>query len=324
MNKFSKPRVVVSKCLEFEACRYSGDLITDQTVKSLEPFVEFIPVCPEVEIGLGVPRETIRLVSGNEEPRLMQPSNEIDLTERMERFSRNFLSNLGEIDGFILKSRSPSCGVRDVPLYKSTKKGSMKDGKTSGHFARRVANYFPEKAIEEEGRLRNFTIREHFFIKLFTLAEFREIKEAPTIQKIIAFHSKHKYLFMAYNQTKLKELGRITANHKQFQIEEVAKAYEEGLYQLFKRAARYTSNINVCEHIMGYFSKSLRIEEKAYFLEMLEQYRNKKLPLSSLTGVLKSWIIRFDDDYLMQQSFFQPYPKELIAISDSGKGRDYA
>ncbi|CAM4248870.1 hypothetical protein BAMA_06490 [Bacillus manliponensis] len=322
MRQFEKPKVVVSKCLEFEACRYNGDVITDATVRNLQPYVEFLPVCPEVEIGLGIPRETIRIVDQDGVQKLMQPSTGADVTKKMKLFSERFLSSLSHVDGFILKNRSPSCGTRDVKIYTGLEKSPSK-GKGSGLFGGAVLEKFSHLAIEEEGRLSNFTIREHFFTKLFTIAYFKTVKKNKNMQELIHFQSDNKYLFMAYNQTKQKELGRIIANSVKLPVEDVFEKYECVLYELLHRTPRYTSNVNVCQHIFGYFKKELKKVEKDHFLSLLEKYAEKKMPLSSLLVVLKSWALRFEEEYLLRQTYFEPYPEALVEITDSGKGRDY-
>lgn len=141
MRQFAKPIIVVSKCLEFDACRYNGEMVPDLTIRNLQPFVTFIPVCPEVEIGLGTPRETIRIVEKNGANRLVQPSIREDVTEKMNEFSNAFLQTLPEVDGFILKNRSPSCGTRDVKIYSGFEKGSVK-GKGTGLFGGAVIKNF--------------------------------------------------------------------------------------------------------------------------------------------------------------------------------------
>ncbi|HDX9589955.1 TPA: DUF523 and DUF1722 domain-containing protein [Bacillus pseudomycoides] len=322
MRQFVKPTVVVSKCLEFEACRYNGDKLSDATVRNLQPYVEFIPVCPEVEIGLGIPRETIRIVEHDGTQKLVQPSTGADLTEKMQQFSDLFLSSLPDVDGFILKNRSPSCGTRDVKIYAGLGKAPTK-GKGAGLFGSAVLARFSHLAIEEEGRLSNFIIREHFLTQLFTLAHFKTLKKNKNMKVLVEFQSNHKYLFMAYNQTKQKELGRIIANKEKHSIDEVFAKYEEILYVLLNRTPRYTSNINVCQHILGYFKNKLKKEEKDHFLSLLSKYAEKKIPLSSLLTVLKSWAIRFEETYLLRQTYFEPYPEMLVEITDSGKGRDY-
>ncbi|MDC2864484.1 MULTISPECIES: YbgA family protein [unclassified Bacillus (in: firmicutes)] len=322
MRQFVKPAVVVSKCLEFEACRYNGDKLSDATVRNLQPFVEFIPVCPEVEIGLGIPRETIRIVEHDGTQKLVQPSTGADLTEKMQQFSNVFLSSIPDVDGFILKNRSPSCGTRDVKIYAGLGKAPTK-GKGVGLFGSAVLARFSHLAIEEEGRLSNFIIREHFLTQLFTIAHFKALKKNKNMKALIEFQSDQKYLFMAYNQTKQKELGRIIANKEKYSIDEVFAKYEEILYVLLNRTPRYTSNINVCQHIFGYFKNKLKKEEKDHFLSLLSKYAEKKIPLSSLLIILKSWAIRFEETYLLRQTYFEPYPEMLVEITDSGKGRDY-
>jgi uncharacterized protein YbgA (DUF1722 family) len=240
----------------------------------------------------------------------------------MNAFSQKFLSSLTDVDGFILKNRSPSCGTHDVKIYSNNGKMPVYS-KGSGMFGRQVLGKFAHTAVEEEGRLKNFTIREHFFIKLFTLAKWREIKEQLTYQKLQDFHSSNKYLFMTYSQSKLKELGRIVAKHHQIQLETIYQQYEQGLYQLLSKTPQYNSHINTCQHIFGYYSKALSDNERKYFLGMLDNYVENKIPLSTVVSLLKSWAIRFNQEYLLSQTYFEPYPEELIAITDSGKGRSY-
>lgn len=325
MEQFARPRVGVSKCLEFDQCRYNGVVIPDPLIRRLQAFVDFYPVCPEVEIGLGIPRESIRIVEVEGVRQLVQPSTERDLTSAMESFSTQFLLQLKDIDGFILKSKSPTCGIKDVKIYSGLSKAPV-IGKGSGYFGKAALEHYGAYAIEEEGRLSNFSIREHFLTKIFTYAAFRDIKNHSElhIKPLINFHSKNKYLFMAYNQAALKELGRIVASNKKKPIKEIYQSYEEQLHRLFARKPRDQSNINVCQHIAGYFKQELSNEEKKFFNVMLEKYRDDKIPLSVLTSVLKSWVIRFENEYLNTQTFFEPYPEELIEISDSGKGREYS
>jgi uncharacterized protein YbgA (DUF1722 family)/uncharacterized protein YbbK (DUF523 family) len=325
MEQYARPKLVVSKCLEFDPCRYNGAVIPDPLIRRLQAFVDFYPVCPEVEIGLGIPRESIRIVEIDGVQQLVQPSTERDITTDMESFSTRFLSQLSGIDGFILKSKSPTCGIKDVKIYSGLSKSPM-IGKGSGYFGKAVMEEYGSYGVEEEGRLSNFSIREHFLTKIFTYASFRELKNQSerNIKPLIDFHSKNKYLFMAYNQAALKEMGRIVASHKKIPIHDLYQAYEEQLHRLFARKPRDQSNINVCQHIAGYFKEELSADEKKFFTDLLEKYRKEKLPLSSLTSVLKSWVIRFNNDYLKAQTYFGPYPEELIEISDSGKGREYS
>lgn len=320
--QFPTPRVVVSKCLGFEACRYNGVTIPDEFVEQLGRYVTYLPVCPEVEIGLGVPREPIRIVLVDGQPRLLQPSTGVDATERMLAFADRYLGTLEEVDGFVLKGRSPSCGIKDVKHYHGSEKGAAATQKGAGFFGQAVMERYPHLPIEEEGRLTNFVIREHFLTRLFALARFRTVKSARSMGALVQFHSENKLLLMAYNESQLRLMGRIVANPRKEPAEAVIRAYEQHLWQALARAPRRNSAINILTHALGYFSKSLSAEEKAYFLGTLDKYRAQRLPLSVPLSLVGYWIVRFQEPYLAQQTFFASYPAELVSISDSGKGRD--
>jgi len=321
MRAFPKPVIIVSKCIEFAACRYNGLMISSDVVRKLKPYVEFQPICPEVEIGLGIPRDPIRIVADGDELRLIQPTTGLDITEKMKAFTTSFLKAVPHVDGWILKHRSPSCGIGDVKVYPGPGKSSA-TGKTSGLFSREVLEKFPHLPCEDEGRLTNFKIREHFLIKLFTFADFYQVQQSQSMKELVEFQSRNKLLLMAYHQTELRLLGRIVANPQKNAVADVMRDYEVHLWNAFLRPARSTANINVLMHALGYFSKQLTSREKAFFLDALEQYRNGKIPLSVPANLLRSWIIRFEEKYLLPQTFFSPYPDELMEISDSGKGRD--
>jgi uncharacterized protein YbgA (DUF1722 family)/uncharacterized protein YbbK (DUF523 family) len=320
MREFRKPRVVVSKCLGFERCRWNGAVIPDEFVESLKPYVNYQPVCPEVEIGLGIPREPIRIVDTGQGPRLIQPATGKDMTDKMNRFTEKYLRSLVDVDGFILKFRSPSCGMKGVRIYSGTEKGAAAHP-GSGLFGGPVMEKFTSAAIEDEGRLRNFRLREHFLTKLFLTADFREVRRSGAMRDLVMFQAQNKLLLMAYNQKELKILGRLVANLEKRSLAEVLKDYETHLSSALMRPPRYLSNINVLMHALGYFSKSLSSDEKAFFLDALERYRNEMIPLSVPLNLARAWVVRFQQDYLDQQTFFQPFPETLMEITDSGKGR---
>jgi uncharacterized protein YbgA (DUF1722 family)/uncharacterized protein YbbK (DUF523 family) len=321
MSDWPKPVVVLSRCLELDPVRYNGQVIPYEFVRELEPWVEFVPICPEVEIGLGVPRDPIRIVELDGEAHLLQPDTGRDVTEAMRSFSDEFLGSLGEVDGFLLKNRSPSCGITDVKIFQGLDK-SASSTRGAGFFGGRVLELYPGLAIEDEGRLRNYTIREHFLTRLFALARFRELKKSLAMRDLVRFHAENKFLLMAYNQKEMRELGRVVANHDRLGLDEVVGAYERHFQAALARTPRYTSVINVLEHAAGYFSKQLSRGEKSYYRTALERYRNRQVPVSALSSILRAWIVRFEEDYLMPQTFFEPYPPALMSLSDSGKGRD--
>jgi uncharacterized protein YbgA (DUF1722 family)/uncharacterized protein YbbK (DUF523 family) len=320
MREFARPVVVVSKCLEFEAVRFDGSVVHDDFVRALKAHVDSIPVCPEMEIGLGVPRAPVRIVRDDGRRRLIQPATGADVTEKMEKFSTSFLDGLDAVDGFILKSRSPSSGIKDVKIYSGAEKGAPV-GKGPGFFGGAVLARFGYLAVEDEGRLKNLRIREHFLTKLFALASFRGVKALGRFGELVKFHTRNKFLFMAYNQTRLRALGKTVANHERLPAAKAIQAYEEDFYAALARPSRHTADINVLMHGLGYFSKQLGREEKSFFLNLLEEYRAGRVPLSVPLTVLREYVVRFGEEYLASQTFFSPYPAELVDLADSGKGK---
>jgi len=320
MRSFTPPNVVISKCLGFARCRWNGAVVPDDFVDSLKPHVRYRPVCPEMEIGLGVPRDPIRIVEQGRGARLIQPSTGEDLSRKMRDFTDTFLGSLSDIDGFILKYRSPSCGMKGVKIYAGPEKGAAAMT-GAGFFGGPVMDRFPAAAIEDEGRLRNFRLREHFLTRLFTMTDFRKVLGAGTMRALVRFQAANKFLLMAYNQKELRIMGRLVANLEKRPVAAVMEQYRQHLAGALARPPRYLSNINVLMHALGYFSSELSAREKAFFLDALERYRDEKVPLSVPLNLARSWVVRFDQEYLARQTFFQPYPEALMEITDSGKGR---
>jgi len=317
-----KPRVIISKCLGFDHCRYNGEIIPDGFIDKLRPHVEFITVCPEVEIGLGTPRAPIRIVEKNGAQVLYQPETGKYFTDQMRTFSKNYLSSLSEIDGFILKNRSPSCGPADVKIFQGFDK-SAGAYRGSGFFGGEVVKRFAHLAVEDEGRLKNFTIREHFLTKLFTLARFRLTRMKADMASLVKFHSEHKLLLLAYNQAHYRISGRIVANHEKRKTAAVYQAYYQELVHILKTSPKFTSMINTLQHAFGWISEDLSKAEKQFFLQSLENFRDERIPLSTLLHLIHSWAIRFKNEYLTSQVMLNPYPRNLSEITDSGKGRNY-
>ncbi len=320
VGTFATPRVIVSKCLGFARCRYNGSVIEDRFVDRLRGHVTFRPVCPEMEIGLGCPRDPIRVVSAGGERRLVQPATGRDLSADMRAFAARFLDAAGEVDGFLLKSRSPSCGIKDVKEYRRPEDGAPR-GVGAGFFAEAVLERFGLRAVEDEGRLNHFTLREHFLTRLFTLAAFRAISRRGRMKDLVRFQAENKGLLMAYHQAQMRKLGRIVANHDARPDAEVFADYGANLAQALARPPRFTSIINVLMHALGYVSDGLAAGEKALFLDTLEKCRAGQAPLGVATALVKAWSIRFNVAYLLDQTFLEPYPEALLEITDSGKGR---
>ena len=269
MTGFARPRVVLSRCLELDQVRYDGERIAYGFVLELEPHVDLVPICPEVEIGLGVPRDPIRLVEEGGGIRLVQPSTGRDLTSEMETFADGFLGGATSVDGFLLKNRSPSCGIRDVRRYRPDGEPSS-SGKGGGLFGEAVLDRFGHLAVEDEGRLRNSRIREHFLTKLFALAALREVEEAGSLRDLIDFHARYKFVLMAYSQKGLGGLDRLVAEGSRKPFAELVAEYRIEFGAVLRQPPRRASVIHVLDHAAGYFKELLgRRQEAMFFPEAL-------------------------------------------------------
>lgn len=313
-KEFCKPKIIISKCIEHDNCRFNGQIIRSDFVKNLKNFVNFIPVCAEVEIGLGIPRNPIRIIDKKGNLFLIQPETNKDVTIEMINFSNNYLDNI-VIDGAILKSKSPSCGTNDVKIYPSIDK-TAPIRRDKGFFGGAIIDKFPFIAIENEDRLRNRIIKEHFLKRIFIFASFRDIKGKNSINELIKFHSENKFLIKSYSQKYLEILGDITANKNKEHIEDILNKYQINLQLAFSKSPRCTSNINVLNNSFGFISQYLNSEEKKLYLKSIEDFRKGHVGISVPVSIMKSWIARFDQKYLKQQTFFYPYPDELVDVED--------
>jgi len=316
-----KPTVVVSRCLGFEACRWDGRTVEGPFVQRLAAYVDFRTVCPEVALGLGVPREPVRVVLVRGKPRLRQPATGRDLTAAMGEFAGDFLDNLKSVDGFLFTSRSPSCGLRDVKVYPPGDEAAALTARGTGVFARAVGERFPGVVALDEARLRNVRLRDHFLIRVFANAALREVKRSRRMRALVDFHARNKFLLMAYNQNQLRALGRIVANHPKRPWPEVVAAYENRFAAALVRPAAPLAHINVLMHTLGYVSRGLSHTERSFFLAALERYREGCVPLSEPADLMRSFAIRCREPFLLAQTYFEPYPAALFEPAGFGEGR---
>lgn len=319
---YLKPTVVISKCLEHGHCRYDSSQAKSPFVKTLALYANLITVCPEVEIGLPIPREAIRVIKSDNEHKLVTSMSGQDISLRMKTYTDKFISEYSKknIHGFILKSKSPSCGIKDVKVYKAAGKSPSLEGKVSGFFGGMILDSFEGLAVEDEGRLTNYNIREHFLTRIYAYSSFEEVLKSDSLKNLIKFHSHNKYLLMAYHQKYQKDLGRIVANHDRKKNDVILKEYFITLTKALEKPLRRGTNINMLMHLLGYFKDKLTKEEKVYFLDVLEQYSLNKVPFSVPITLIHSWVVRFDDPYLKTQTIFSPFPREILNVTDSGKG----
>lgn len=314
---YSRPIILASRCLGFDECRYDGQGINAPFVEKLQPFVTYKTVCPEADIGMGTPRPVVRLV-GADDTRMIQPSTGTDFTESMNEYSEKVSNNM-QVDGVILKSGSPSCGLNAKVFAAAKNSPCLK--RRPGLFANKIVeNHGDSIAIEDEGRLLNASIRHHFLVRIFALAALREL-EGQSNFAIESFHRRHKHLLLLFSQPRMRELGRIvgtkmTSNEKYAAYE---KLFREAMLQRPKRS----SHRNVLEHLAGHFKKELTTAEKAQFQTLLEDVDEQRAPLFAPLSIIKSWVQRFEYAYLKDQVYLSPYPKELLFMRDSGKGFEF-
>ena len=313
-----KPKILISKCLGFDNCRYNGAIVQFDLLDKMKDQIEFIPLCPEIEIGLGLPRESLRLIKVQDGIELVQPKSKKYLTDDMKKYSQEILKDISDIDGLILKGRSPSCGIKDVKVYSGMEKSPV-IGKSKGLFAAEMEKHFPYLPIEEEGRLTNLTIREHFFTKLYAIFNFKKMAQNKSMKKLADYHAKNKYLYFVYNQTLKNKLGLIVANHEKLETNTVLDNYFNEMVKLFLNLPSKKNYINAYQHIFGYFSNFASKEEKVFILQLMEKYRNGKIDKSAIASILKGYSIKYNIEYLLGQTIFEPFPEELLSLNDSGK-----
>jgi uncharacterized protein YbgA (DUF1722 family)/uncharacterized protein YbbK (DUF523 family) len=314
-----KPRLVISQCIGLAPCRYDGKMIESQLVNRMKGKVDLIQVCPETAIGLGVPRQPIKLISlKNREQKLVQPSTGLDLTEKMQRYCSSFLMGLDDVDGFLMKSRSPTCGLKDAYIYLDEANVSPLPIKVPGLLGEAVLARFSDLAVEDEAHLNDVGMAEHFLTKLYTFARFRELHHDTS--SLMQFQADNKLLLMTYGQNKMRLLGNIASNRDKRDIEDVFNQYQYLLRSIFSNRPKRGSAANVLVHAMGYYKDQLQADEKKAFMEMLRSYREESAPLVICLDVMRSYNLRFGNEYLIRQTFFEPFPKELLDASSADPG----
>lgn len=305
-------RIGVSSCLLGMKVRYDGGhKYNSFIVRTLGPFVEFVPVCPEVECGLPVPREAMRLVGDPAAPRLMTQKSGVDHSERMQRWAAGRLDELERenLCGFIFKSKSPSSGMERVKVYDEAG-GVRKIG--IGLFARALMERFPLLPVEEDGRLEDTAIRDNFIERVFACRRWRELQERGLSPAgLVEFHTRHKLQLMAHSPRGMRELGALAAQIGRRALPEIAADYHTGLMRTLAVKATPARHTNVLMHIMGYFKRQLDAADKQELLEAIEAHRLGNLPLMAPLTLLKHYVRIHGQEYLAGQTYLQPPPEEL-------------
>lgn len=305
-------RLGISTCLLGENVRFDGGHKLDHFLTdTLGAYVEYVPVCPEVECGLGVPRESMRLVGDPDAPRLVTTRTNMDLTERMTSWAETRVRQLEKEDlcGFIFKSDSPSSGLERVRVY--NEKG-MPIKKGVGLFARRFTDHFPLIPVEEEGRLHDPHLRENFIERIFALMRWRQLlKKKWKLADLVAFHTEHKLLVLAHSEKHYRLMGKLVANGKNLPTGELLSNCETLLMEALRLRSTVQKNVNVLQHLMGYFKTQLSAAEKQELLEVIQQYRSGYLPLIVPVTLINHYVRKYEQPYLSQQVYLNPHPVAL-------------
>jgi len=302
----------ISTCLLGENVRYNGGHALDRFLRdTLGKYVLYVPVCPEVECGFGIPRETFRLMGDPKEPRLVTSHTGVDHTERMEAWARKRVAELEieDICGFIFKSDSPSSGMERVKVY-DDKGVPRKIG--VGVFARAFMEHFPLTPVEEDGRLNDPLLRENFIERIFTYRRYREaMEEKKHIGNLVEFHTRNKLLLMAHSPKHLQQMGHLVAHAKKLSKKEFITQYEKLLMEAMSVKPSTAKHTNVLDHIMGYFKKDLSPDEKQELIEVIHEYRRGLIPLIVPVTLMNHYIRKYDEAYLKEQAYLNPHPLEL-------------
>lgn len=307
-------KVGISACLLGDKVRWDAGHKKDRYITDiLGIYFKFVPVCPEVEVGMGVPRESVRLIGTPESPRMVGNKTGEDWTERMHKYIEQRTRQLESynLSGYILKKDSPSCGMERVRVYNQS--GTpIKKGR--GFWGGAVVDHFPNLPIEEEGRLNDLKLRENFIVRVFAYHGLQEVFDRGPFKRrdIIGFHTCHKLLLMAHSPRHYQILGKLVADIAGYKPSEFAVQYLKIFMEGLALKTTDKKNINVMHHIMGYLKKHLSKEEKADILATIEDYRKNLVPLIVPLTLIRHYINKFSIGYIMNQSYLNLHPKELM------------
>ena len=307
-----KIRLGISSCLLGAKVRFDGGHKLDRFLtETLGNYVEYVPVCPEVEVGLPTPRDSLRLIGEPESPRLIFPKTGEDITERMTVWAKERVKQLEKEDlcGFVFKAKSPSSGMERVRIYD---KNGVPNKTGVGLFAGIFMEHFPLLPVEEEGRLHDPRLRETFIENIFVLKRWREtLAQGKTARNLVDFHTRHKYLIMARSIESYRLMGKLVAKSGDLKAENLYQDYLEMLLKSLRLKATVAKHINVLQHIFGYFKKELSADEKQEVISIFESYRALQIPLIVPITLLNHFVRKYKQPYLQQQVYLHPHPIEL-------------
>lgn len=310
-------RIGVSACLLGSRVRFDGQHKRDPFLTELlAPFVKWVPVCPEVEVGMGIPREPVRLVRGPRGRSLMLGNTTgEDWTARMEALAARRAEALAreELSGFVLKSRSPSCGMERVKVYDAAETKAQPKREGVGLFARALRDRLPNLPVEEEGRLEDAALRENFLERVFAYARLQELwRTRWSVGALVAFHTAHKMQLLAHSTDGYRALGRLVAGAKRLPRAELRERYEAELMAVLAKRATPGRHANVLQHMMGHLRPHLGDADKRELAALIDDYRKGLVPLIVPITLMRHHVARAQVAYLAGQTYLEPHPKELM------------
>lgn len=316
---FPRLKIAVSDCLRGTECRYNGGHAQDDFVnKDLAKYADFYPFCPEAA-AIGTPRETIRLVGVDGQIKVLGSRSAKDFTQGIKEYNDKIIPKFLEkdIDGAVVKSRSPSCGLERIKVYQPDGKWyGSKDPMQPGLFTEQLMNASPMLPIEEEGRLNDAWLRETFMLRVFTKARWREfLEKEPSLADFQAFHRDHKYLLLSKNENLYREMGALVATTRKHNLTESFLGYERKLFELLSYRSKRGHVKNTLDHIYGYFKSDITQSEKELYHATVQEFMDGIIPLVAVIKILEQFLNHYGSDYLQTQVFFHPYPADLALRS---------
>jgi uncharacterized protein YbgA (DUF1722 family)/uncharacterized protein YbbK (DUF523 family) len=309
-------KIGVSSCLLGQMCRYNGGHAKDDFVMDMiDKYFDIVPYCPEA-IVFGTPREAIRLFEEDEKIKVVTSNGNKDVTKELEGISLSMAQKVqkDELCGFILKSNSPTCGLERVKVYDTKNVSGHKRG--IGLFAKQLKKLYPYLPIEEEGRLQDAWLRENFIMQLFAYESFEKFKENANMKNLVDFHKVNKFMLHSKNETLYRELGNIVANHEKASFDTLMKNYEFAFKKAIAQKSSKGKTRNVLEHMTGFLKKFLNAKEKEMLHEQIDDFMTQIVPLIVPLTSLKLYATKYNVEYLLEQKFLSPYPKEFALRSD--------
>ncbi|MDA0739343.1 MAG: DUF523 and DUF1722 domain-containing protein [Nitrospirae bacterium] len=306
-------RIGISRCLLGDEVRFDGGHKRDRFLTdTFSQFVEWVPVCPEYEAGLGIPREAMRLVGSSSDPTLLTIKTKKDHTSLLKKYSQKKVQELGtmNLDGFVFKKDSPSCGVHRVRIYNDH---GMPNPHGRGLFAQRFIENNPLIPVEEDGRLNDPILRENFVERVFCYQRWRLLNQTRVSRRaLIDFHTRHKFLLLAHGRTHYQKLGQLVANSKKYSPSELMAEYGTLFMEALKVKVTTRKHVDVLQHLAGFLKKELSREERQELVEVIEDYHRGLTPLIVPLTLIVHYVRIHQISYLLDQVYLTPHPKELM------------